>query len=137
MAFGGQTFNGLALRLKIVDAANPEKPQRTTEPKEPERNRRRATGGNLAAHKEAVKGSAMRNFRNLWGMTDLDWSEETDEFRKLLTLIAALKLWKESKHCRTQQYLSSVRSPADAPSVRSRTNPCRGYSTTSPNTSTS
>ena len=97
VAFGGQTFNGLASQLKILDAANPEAQQRRAESKEPDRERK-PTGGNAAAHKDAVKGSAARMFKNLWGTPHVEWIEEAPELHKVLTLYLASKLWKESKH---------------------------------------
>ena len=97
VAFGGQTFNGLASQLRILDAANPEAQQRHAESKEPDRERR-PTGGNAAAHKDAVKGNAARMFKNLWGTPDIEWIEETSELHKVFTLFLASKLWKESRH---------------------------------------
>ena len=97
VAFGGQTFNGLASQLKILDAASLEAQQRHAEHKEPDRERK-PTRGNAAAHKDAVKGNAARMFRNLWGTADVEWVEETPELHKVYTLYLASKLWKESKH---------------------------------------
>jgi hypothetical protein len=59
-----------------------------SEAKEPEK--RRSTGGNSGAHKDAVRGSASRIFKNIFGQTDVEWTDESDDISKILTLYGAL-----------------------------------------------
>jgi hypothetical protein len=89
VAFGGLTFNGLVAQLKVLDAASPAAPRRVPELKEPER--QKSTGGNKSAHKDAVKGGAARTYKNVFGVTDTDWNEETADFNKCINLFAGVK----------------------------------------------